>query len=528
LDTLSYRLPRVLFWLQEGRVYHIPSAIDAMNYMPHVWALASVPLIQFGGVELVCIWSFTAWIVLCLVAYDWAFEICGDATKSRYLAFIGSTSTFAVLQSGSSASDLFASVLMLLSLRFVLAFERTRDWREIGWSVLCFCMAGGVKPHFAVFGLPLTIWFVASPSKPWKLFRWRWAPVLLPVWLICSAVPSFLMNYDDYGSWTGPVMKTPVKGKNPVWNVALGATMLAWQVPQPPINPAALVFNKRLGQAVGNSGLRQLVPRFGLKMPVVNMVDSASLGLVTATLFVAGVALALRKGKRWFKTWQGWAIVTGLAGMGMALSQFVPENPGRAYCGFLYFSLPLAMVGWNLLRSQILRAAVYLCLFSSCSSLIVNPARPLWPAYWVQQTFAKSPRFAGLADKMKLYLLFSERSRAGQDLVQAIPANEQILVVLTAEDHPILPLFYPYPNDRKLVLLPTTATIKEMNEAAGNYVIVVGGAPGIYPELCDYLEKSGDYTLVLSHDYTSKLSRGSEIWKLYRKKSPSNTPDHAP
>jgi hypothetical protein len=244
-------------------------------------------------------------------------------------------------------------------------------------------------------------------------------------------------------------------------------------------------------------------------------------------LFVTGVFLALRRGQPWLKTWQGWAMVAGLASMWMALSQFVGESTGRAYCGFLYFSLPLAMVGWNLLRPHILWIGIYLSLLSSCASLILDPAQPLWPVGRVQQELAKSPRFGKWADKLKPYMLFPERSRAGRDLVQAIPNSERVVVVLIGEDHPLLPLFYPYPSDRKLVLLPANATVEELNKVTDNYVIVAGGADGAYPQLCSYLEKSGDYTLVLSHDYTCKLTRGSETWRLYQKKSLPKTSAHA-
>jgi hypothetical protein len=47
---------------------------------------------------------------------------------------------------------------------------------------------------------------------------------------------------------------------------------------------------------------------------------------------------------------------------------------------------------------------------------------------------------------------------------------------------------------------------------------VGGGGKEQYPELCGYVEQSGDYELVLSHDYTSKLVRGPEPWKLFRRK----------
>ena len=49
-------------------------------------------------------------------------------------------------------------------------------------------------------------------------------------------------------------------------------------------------------------------------------------------------------------------------------------------------------------------------------------------------------------------------------------------------------------------------------------MIVGGGAEGHTRNFAAYLEQSGDYELVLSHDYTSKLVRGAEPWELFRRK----------
>jgi hypothetical protein len=119
---------------------------------------------------------------------------------------------------------------------------------------------------------------------------------------------------------------------------------------------------------------------------------------------------------------------------------------------------------------------------------------------------------------MKLYTLVPERARAGEALVQAIPASEPAVVVLVGEDHPLLPLFRPYSLGRDILLFPPHAVQRDLNRWQVNYVIVGGGAAEQYPELCSYLEQSGDYELVLSHDYTSKLVRGAETWKLFRRK----------
>ncbi|MEI9959633.1 MAG: hypothetical protein WDM76_00470 [Limisphaerales bacterium] len=469
---------------------------------------------------MVWLWAFISWIVIYVTAYDWAFEINRDIKKSRILAFLGSTSTFAILQATSSANDIFATAMALLSLRFVMAFERSRDWHEINWAVLSFCLAAGTKPHFAVFGLPLMIWFVASPSKPWRAFRWVWSPLLLAIWLLCSPAPSFVLNHQTYGTWAGPGQDFSMTGKGPVWNILLGTTMIVWQNPQPPINPVALLFTKKLDQIVEDSGLKKLVPRFTLKTSPVNMVDTASLGLITSILFLVGAILAFKRNRSFWKSWQGLAMIISLFCIIASLSKFVSSGAGRAFCGFLYVALPLAIVGWNSMKPGTLKLCLYLCLFSSVVSLVFNPSRPLWPARFVQHELASSPRFDWLAKKIELsYLKIPERAITANDIVRAIPSGEKSVVAVVGDDRPLLSLFRPYSVRRKVLFLPPHSPPKELSQLAvkgAHYVVVGGGAQLPYPELCEYLEKSGDYKLVISRDYTSKLVRGPETWKLYQ------------
>jgi len=68
-----------------------------------------------------------------------------------------------------------------------------------------------------------------------------------------------------------------------------------------------------------------------------------------------------------------------------------------------------------------------------------------------------------------------------------------------------------------LPLLPH-ANQRELNCLQVNYVITGGDAEAFYPELCRYLEQSGDYELVGRHDYISKLAGSAETWKRFRRK----------
>ena len=330
LDALTYRLPRILLWLQENHIRHFSTANDRLNYMPQAWGLVTLPLIQLAGDRLVTLWNYASWIVFYLIAYDWAFEVSGNVNQSRVMAFIASTSTFAVLQACEASSDLFVAALVLVSLRFVMQFEHTRNWRNINWSALSLLLAADTKPHVAVLALPLVVWFWLAPSKPWKSFQWRWLPGLIPVWLLCSPGLSWILNYQTYGRLLG-VPGDSFSGKNPLVNLLLGSVMTVWQVIQPPVNPMALMFNGRLQQGISALGLNTLMPGFTLRCSLINMVDGASLGLVLATLLAAGVVLAVRRNRQALNSWRGWALAAGATGFGLALAKIVPGSVGRSY-----------------------------------------------------------------------------------------------------------------------------------------------------------------------------------------------------
>jgi len=517
LDSITYRLPRILLWLQENRVEHFQTADARLNYMPQGWGLATLPFLQLAGDRLVAFWNYASWIVFYFITFDWAFETCGNLPKSRIMAFIASTSTFAVLQACEATSDLFAATLVLLGLRFVMQFERARDWREIPWAVLCLLLAADVKPHVMVLALPLMLWFWLAASTPWKAFHWKWLPELIPLWLVCSPALGWLLNYETYQSWSGGQLGSLSSG-NPVWNILLGTIMTFWQGIQPPINPLAMASNGWLAPVIAHLNVCLPVSRFNLSSRPLSMVDGASLGLVLSVLLVAGIVLAVRRDRPVLRSWRGWAMAAGLAGYWLALSKVLPGSVGRTFCVFLFLALPLAMAGWNLMRPQVLRAGLYLCLASSVVSLVLNPERPLWPARQVHRALAEVPRFQRLAKVMEPYLLVPERARTGEALVQAIPSDEPAVVALVGEDRPLLALFRPYSLARDVLLLPPHANQRELNCLQVNYVITGGDAEAFYPELCRYLEQSDVYELVARHDYISKLACGAETWKLFRRK----------
>jgi hypothetical protein len=506
---LTYRLPQIWLWLQDHRILNYFSSNTRIDYMPQTWGLATLPFLQAFGDKLVWFWTFCGWLAFYLVIYDWSWNLNGQERKSQYLAFFASSSTFAVLQATSSANDLFAATGLVLALHFVGNFERSRDGREINWSVLSFALACGTKTHYAIFGLPLVLWFCLSPAKPWQAFHWKWSLPLLAVWLLCSPVPSFSLNKKASGSLMGRDYKKMKSPGGPIWNVAVGTTMFLLQSSPPPVNPAALVLNRRLEYYSTNSCVRKYVPKFSLAMNVVAMPDSAGLGIVAIGLMVAGAVVAFRQRLVKLKSLPGWAALSGVGLLLAALSQFVPGGTARTYSGFLFLTLPLVILGWNLLGERSLRWGLWLSFLSALTAIVMEPSRPLWPAQWTYHKLLDSQRTARFAAKLDSYFRIPERAHAGEALVQE------------GDDWPLLPLFRPYSLGRDVLLIPLHSTSKKLDELGVNYVIVGGGGADYYPELCRYLDSEGGaFKAIMTRQYVSRVSRGAEPWTLYRRVGP--------
>lgn len=517
-DTISYRVPRILFWLQEEGVHHIAGPDYRLNIMPAVWELASTPLFQWAGDRLLGTWSLLSWVVCYLLLFSWALGFCGSVGRARQIGFIFGVSALAVMQAGSPHTDLFASTLVLLSLYFVLEFEKSGQGRHIPWAILSLCLASGSKQSFLVLGLPLGLWFIFSPMRPWRAFPWKWLPVWLPLFLLCSPLPTFILNQQADGDWSGMNQTPEMRGKSPFWQLLLGGPMMAWQAIQPPLNPFFSLVGPGL-QPIIEQG-RALVPKFDLPQKPITLSEAASLGIVLSLLFAAGVIRAWRAGRCSLKSWPMFAALAGVGGLCTALALVVPGALGRTYCGFLFLVFPLAMLGWSMVGARPLRWAVIASLANAMLLLIINPARPLWPAGSIQTMLSRFDATSALAARMTPYVVFRSRAQTGEHLVRTIPREETTFLAIMAPDHPLLPLWRPYAWKRRVVFLDVKATVVDVLANAPNYLIVGGGAEQCYPAVCSYLRSSPVFVEVAKRDYVSKIAVGPETWRLYQRAVP--------
>lgn len=518
LDSLTYRLPRILLWLEAGRVYHIEAAEPRLNYLCHGWELCTAPVVILLGLRFTWVWNFLSWVACHVLYYQWALELGQTRPRARWMALLANTSTFAVLQASGTANDLMAASLLLLSLDFIRGFERLQRPSAIYWAGLSFCLSTAVKPHFAVMGLPLVLWFVLARSQPWRHCPWRMAPLLLPLMVLCSAVPTFTLNKVSYGNVAGPASAETYTGAGPLSNVACGSVMMAWQAVQPCVNPPAFLLNDRLETLVQESGIRRITPRFHLHMAPVNLASNASFGSVTSAVLLAGWIIALRRVKGSLRQMPGLALLAGVFGFAAAVSQFLPGAVGRSFLGFWLLGVPLAMEGWRFCSGRLLHVAAITCAFGALLAVIMIPSRPLWPVGWVQAKLVSTGRDE-VVDKLESYLSMQDRARCGRGLADKIPEGTPLFVALIAEDRPLLPVLASRHGPGAVRLLPSGAAPEDLLSTGTRYVILCDQYRETYAELVEFLESSGSFEEVDRESHLATLRRGPEAWILYRRKT---------
>lgn len=518
LDSLTYRLPRILLWLRENRIHYIGAAESRLDYPGITWELCNVPVVLFAGVRWTWIWNFVSWVVCYLLFAGWARQFGESPRPAARLALVASTTAFGVLQASNTSNDLFAVTLLLLSLHYIVVFERGQNPAAVNWAALALALGAAVKIHFTVLALPFLLWFFLSPSRPWRIYPWRQLPAWLPLVLLCSPLTTFVRNQVYFGAFAGPPkVADGFAGAGPLSNMLIGTGAMVWQAFQSRVNPLGLLLDGHVQSWLQSSGLAELAPRLEMRMVPVQMVDNASLGFFSCVFVVAGLYLGLRHQRNWLRSWPGCTCLAGIAGFLLAVSFFLPSTIGRSFAGFAFLMFPLAITGWMRMSARVQRCMVIVAVLFSAAGLILNPARPLWPAA-AFRTWLEEHQYTRASGALDTYLAVAERGRAGRSLVAEVPPAEGKFIALIGGEDPLLPVLTAPQGLERAVLLPPKATVQMLQQTGVRHVLVSGMAEHTYAEIYRHLEHSGEYRLVKSDNYICKLARGPQEWRLYERR----------
>ena len=514
-DALSYRIPRLLHWFDTGCWHWITTPNSRQNFSAPGFEWLAAPLFVFFQSDR--LFFLINWISFLLIPglLFRTFRLAGISPKTcwwwMWLLPLGYGY---VLQSGGIGNDAFATVYALASVSFVLSADRKESFSDFGWALLSVALLTGTKGSNLPLALP---WFVAM------LLRYRvWIsniPKLLPwtaIALMISFVPTALLNHQYTGSWTGDsTNQTKVALTNPPAGLLGNSLILSYYSLQPPLLFSPSKTNNLISSLVPaelKGWLLERFPRFELKIGEIPMEESAGLGLgLTACLALwtfkgrrSPVPLPILRRQPWF-----FLGIAGLISLLFFMAKMGSESTARLLLPYYPFLFLLPLGFWSLTSGTLRKLAPIFAFLSSTAlvSLMLSPARPLFPVQKLLTSVGDSPRFARVSAVYQAYL---QRGTCWEPILTIIPPNIKTLGFFSHEDDLEAPLWRPFGLRKIISKGETDITLSDLPHADA----WLARRP-----IAEFLKSNPEWQIhwkeIGAQSIAQKASVGAEAWALF-------------
>jgi hypothetical protein len=508
---LSYRLPRVLHWLQHGGWFWIHTPNYRMNDRACGIEWLSAPLLLFLKSDralfllnfipfiLMPGQIFSVWIRLGVrprVAWNWMWLL--------------PTGYCFLLQAGGIANDGFPTIYALAMMDFALrAREKfrcstmddrksrptTRSSRDFGpWtldlglSLLSAALLVGAKVSNAPLGLAWAI--IIFPFLP-KLLALRsidhaprttqhgtcftfhvaaWVLTLL-IALLISFLPTAILNIHYLHDWSGLSIEHPgMDMKNPIAGILGNAVLLVTNNFVPTFFPMAHWWNAHSLSHFPAALARLMEANFEGGYNILGEIpteDSAGIGFGISILVLISVlaGLCIRITHYAPRTTQHARSPHQLSTINSQLGLVAPwigllvycmksgmVTPARLIAPYYPLLFPLLLVGAGqsrVVRRRWWRILTAGVLLLALAALIVTPSRPLWPANTIlSKAVARHPNQPQLLRAQKVYEVYRQRADPLAVLRQYFPPDLKIIGFMGMKDDLGISLWKPYGSRR--------------------------------------------------------------------------------
>lgn len=511
IDSFSYRIPQLLFWLQEGHPWSVPNVDMRINQMPHVWPfLSSVFYLPFRAWGL-AIPNMISLMLLYLIIHRFLMKSGISWNKGQWIAIIFIASPVIVMQAPSNDNVLSCTALLMASL-FFCVFEKNKTSAVI-YSALSFALACGIKPQYVTLA-PLWLgWFFIGRQAAFKSFRWRVLIWLTPLVIACSPLPTFTVNQLLNGSFSHPVVldeydlnetRAQESDAETTSSSLSSYTALLNQMMALPINPLSRKMNQSFLNLAHEYPLLEKIDLNKIRVYPLLITEKASLSLFASLALFSGLLLA-RHGQGRLK----FVTMLSFFGLVIAIQMTKPGTLGRSFVGFFTLMLPLCFYGLGRLPLWLLRVYGLVALLMGIVTIVINPASPLWPVEFVAE------RVSGPSIKNQLhqYARYSKRHTSGAELVAKLPEQLERLGVIAEEGTPLEELWKPLYFQRSVIPVAFRVERMQLLDREIKYLIVKNDF--IEEELDAFLARiKGE--IVAEELYVTYMQQGAEPWYLVR------------
>ena len=531
LDTYSYRLPQMFFWLQEGHPWSVPGVDGRINQMPHVWPMLSAAFYLPLGERALALPNFIGILFLAALFRDWSSRVVGPGAKADAIALIFLSAP--VFLMGASTNDNVVCCCALLALSYHFADRPKATFQTTALSAFAFALACGLKPQYLALAPVWITWFFLASSRPFRTIRTKPLLVLVPLLILCSPVPTLAVNHIYWGSFMHPhVMERREPNTNNIVTVSTEEPDASIESNEPDLSEKprdrfygehsfmalgsqlfAIPFNPLHGKINrwvdgGDSFVSRQLKRNRIHIQPLVIPEVASLGFFVAFTLVLGLVLAIR-----YQMFRPQFVLPVLSLMWFAVVFTKGSTLGRSFSGFFLLLFPVTIPALSRLSGKFLFPYATLCLLTGVAVIVTDPSHPLLPLRLITQRLSGHPDAVA---QLSSYAHYSKRHHAPRTLLAEIPRTESTIGIVIESNSPFGEIWLQRPGIR-VIPYSTFPSPKRLCRDGVRFVIFKSktksdaqGMPRSFALVSSGLE------IATSVPYISFMSRGPEIWVLLR------------
>lgn len=528
---LSYRLPRVLHWLQAGEWHWIFTPNLRMNTRACGIEWLSAPLLLFTKSDRgLFLLNFIPFLLLPGLLFSTLTRLGVRARVAWPWMWLLPTGYVFLLQAGSGGNDAYPVAYALAAVDFALRAWQSRRASDLWHSLLAIALLGGAKAS----NLPLMLpWFVLA-APLWRLLKEKPAATarVIALALLVSFLPTALLNYHYLDDWSALKYERPGMGMhNPVVGIWGNALLLLENNLCPPFFPLAGWWNQNALRLLPGFIVQPMVKYFegGFHMLwELPTEDWCGLGFGVTLLMLISAIWAIRGFRRRSES----SLRVGLPRLVLRCAIISPwmallvygaksgmVTPARLIAPYYPLLLPLLLVGAEqagLVRQRWWRGLAWLVGLMALAVLVVTPPRPLWPAQTIlKKAVAAAPENRLLQRALKTYTVYSLRADPLPELREKLPAEVKIVGFLGTHDDLDISFWRPF-GSRRVEQISHIAKPEDIRARKLQYAAI----SGLHFELAersfaDWL-KEMRAEVIAETTVTIAVSVGPKPWYLVR------------
>jgi len=457
-DGLTYRVPRILHWLAEGRWHWIHTDFPRVNQRACGSEWAATPLVALTGTDR---WLFLVNVLSLLLLPGLVFSAFTRLGVRRSVAWhwmwIGPAGYCFVLQAGGIGNDLFGAPFALAALDYALRAKKSGSGRDLFASVLAAALVTSAKTS----NLPLLLpWGLALLPSLKLILRW---PVKLffvgGLAAAASFLPTALLNAHYCHDWTGWQAESVGVKNAPVLRTLSNTVLITAQNLTPPVFPMAKAWNQLVKKNIPaglSRRLHEIVAEPGAAEFItweIQMEEGAGLGFGVVALLGLSLLAARRMLPADIFSPGGGLRLAPWVSLAALLSQSEVSPLGRILAPYYLLLIPLLIAGpapAEIIRRRWWRAAAFMVFFIAAGLLVISPSRPLFPRELLLQKIHPLAAQHPACERIEaVYSVYRDRNDCFAPVCAALPAGAAVLGMVTYDD-PETSLWRPFGGRRIL------------------------------------------------------------------------------